>query len=77
MRPLKLTVSAFGPYAGRVEMDLERLGRHGPKGRPLHLPGILGETILRQPPHGLPLQLFHAMPAAPAAFVRRAAAQAA
>ena len=29
MRPLKLTVSAFGPYAGRVEMDMERLGSHG------------------------------------------------
>ena len=26
MRPLKLTVSAFGPYAGRVEMDLSLLG---------------------------------------------------
>ena len=29
MRPLKLTVSAFGPYAGRVELDLDRLGRQG------------------------------------------------
>ena len=27
MRPLKLTVSAFGPYAGKVVMDLEKLGR--------------------------------------------------
>ena len=26
MRPLKLTVSAFGPYAGTVVMDLEKLG---------------------------------------------------
>ena len=29
MRPLKLTVSAFGPYAGEVVMDLERLGEQG------------------------------------------------
>lgn len=29
MRPLKLTVSAFGPYAGKVEIDFERLGRSG------------------------------------------------
>lgn len=29
MRPLKLTVSAFGPYAGRVVMDLEQLGQQG------------------------------------------------
>lgn len=29
MRPLKLVVSAFGPYAGRVELDLEALGRSG------------------------------------------------
>ena len=29
MRPLKLTVSAFGPYAGEVVMDLERLGERG------------------------------------------------
>lgn len=37
MRPLKLTVSAFGPYAGRVVMDLDRLGQQG-----LYL--ITGET---------------------------------
>ena len=37
MRPLKLTVSAFGPYAGRVIIDLEKLG---PKG--LYL--ITGDT---------------------------------
>ena len=29
MRPLKLTISAFGPYAGKVELDLETLGKSG------------------------------------------------
>ena len=29
MRPLKLKISAFGPYAGRVELDLEQLGKSG------------------------------------------------
>ena len=29
MRPLQLTISAFGPYADRVELDLERLGKSG------------------------------------------------
>lgn len=29
MRPLKLTVSAFGPYAGRMELDFEALGTGG------------------------------------------------
>ncbi len=29
MRPLKLTMSAFGPYAGQVVIDLERLGSQG------------------------------------------------
>ena len=29
MRPLKLTMSAFGPYAGRAEAELERLGERG------------------------------------------------
>ena len=29
MRPLKLTLSAFGPYAGRVELDFETLGTNG------------------------------------------------
>ncbi len=29
MRPIKLTVSAFGPYAGRTVFDLDRLGQSG------------------------------------------------
>ena len=29
MRPLKLVISAFGPYAGRCELDLENLGDRG------------------------------------------------
>ena len=29
MRPLKLTLSAFGPYAGRMELDFETLGTSG------------------------------------------------
>ena len=29
MRPLKLVVSAFGPYAGEVTLDLEQLGEKG------------------------------------------------
>ena len=29
MRPVKLTLCAFGPYAGRVELDMERLGESG------------------------------------------------
>lgn len=29
MRPLKLTVSAFGPYADRTEIDMESLGTNG------------------------------------------------
>ena len=29
MRPLKLTMSAFGPYAGRTELDFSRLGISG------------------------------------------------
>lgn len=29
MRPLKLTMSAFGPYAGTTEVDFERLGEQG------------------------------------------------
>ena len=29
MRPLKLTISAFGPYAGRTEIDFDALGRSG------------------------------------------------
>lgn len=37
MRPLKLTVSAFGPYAGKVELNMNDLGKSG-----LYL--ICGET---------------------------------
>ena len=29
MRPLQLTLSAFGPYAGQVTVDMEQLGRQG------------------------------------------------
>ena len=29
MRPTKLTISAFGPYAGEVTIDFDRLGAHG------------------------------------------------
>ena len=29
MRPLKLTISAFGPYADRMELDLDALGTQG------------------------------------------------
>ena len=29
MRPVRLTVSAFGPYAGRTVLDLDRLGENG------------------------------------------------
>ena len=29
MRPTKLTISAFGPYAGQVELNLDRLGQSG------------------------------------------------
>lgn len=29
MRPTKLTVSAFGPYADKITLDLDRLGEHG------------------------------------------------
>ena len=29
MRPCKLVISAFGPYAGRTELDMERLGASG------------------------------------------------
>lgn len=29
MRPLKLTLSAFGPYAGKTELDMDKLGIQG------------------------------------------------
>ena len=29
MRPIKLTLSAFGPYAGRTVLELDRLGESG------------------------------------------------
>lgn len=29
MRPVRLTMSAFGPYAGEVQLKLEQLGTHG------------------------------------------------
>ena len=29
MRPLKLTIAGFGPYAGRQELDFESLGSSG------------------------------------------------
>ena len=29
MKPIRLTISAFGPYAGKTELDFERLGEHG------------------------------------------------
>ena len=29
MRPIKLTISAFGPYAGKVELELDKLGDRG------------------------------------------------
>ena len=29
MRPIKLKISAFGPYAGVIEFDFERLGTGG------------------------------------------------
>ncbi len=29
MRPLKLTMSAFGPYAGETVVELEKLGEKG------------------------------------------------
>ena len=29
MRPIKLTMSAFGPYAGETTIDFEKLGQSG------------------------------------------------
>ena len=41
MRPLKLIMSAFGPYAGRVSIDMSALGTSG-----LYL--ITGDTGARE-----------------------------
>ena len=43
MRPLKIVMSAFGPYAGRIEVDMSALGEEG-----LYL--ITGDTGARQRP---------------------------
>ena len=37
MKPIKLTMSAFGPYAGKQELDMSQLGETG-------LYAITGET---------------------------------
>ena len=29
MRPIKLTMSAFGPYAGKTVLNLDQLGKSG------------------------------------------------
>ena len=29
MRPIRLTMTAFGPYAGRTELELDQLGTAG------------------------------------------------
>ena len=29
MRPTRLTISAFGPYAGKIELDMDKLGSSG------------------------------------------------
>ena len=29
MRPIKLVLSAFGPYASKIELDLSKLGENG------------------------------------------------
>ena len=29
MRPIQLTMSAFGPYAGRTVVDFDKLGQNG------------------------------------------------
>ena len=38
MRPIKLTISAFGPFAGKQELDLDKLGDKG-----IYL--ITGDTV--------------------------------
>ena len=42
MRPVNLTISAFGPYAGKIEIDFEKIGENG-----LYL--ITGETLCCAP----------------------------
>lgn len=43
MRPVKLTISAFGPYAGCQVIDFEKLGKKG-----IYL--ITGDTGPEKPP---------------------------
>lgn len=44
MRPIKLTISAFGPYAGCQVIDFEKLGKKG-----IYL--ITGDTRSRKNHH--------------------------
>ena len=49
MKPVKLILSAFGPYAGNTEIDFARLGGQG-----LYL--ITGDTGARSEEHTSELQ---------------------